>query len=65
MDYLEEQRGELEALESIYENELSVLSSEPPISFTIPVRSERFNEEGGEEQLWILLKFTYTPRYDL
>lgn len=38
-DYGEEQRNELEALESIYPDSFTVLSENPP-SFTITVTSE-------------------------
>ena len=38
-DYAEEQRNELEALESIYEDSFTVIS-EQPTSFTITVTSD-------------------------
>lgn len=63
MDYEEEQQGELEALESIYEGEVTVLSAEKPRAFTIPVRSEKLNEEEDEDGLYVLLRFTHTDRY--
>ncbi|XP_012505584.1 PREDICTED: RWD domain-containing protein 1 [Propithecus coquereli] len=46
-DYGEEQRNELEALESIYPDSFTVLSENPP-SFTITVTSEAGeNDETG------------------
>ncbi len=101
MDYEEEQKGELEVLESIYEGELTgkrrkkkfyrqkcqcttiykhgiltvscecplppflapaVISAESPRSFTIPVRSEKLNEEEEEDGLYVMLKFTHTEK---
>ncbi|XP_068135565.1 RWD domain-containing protein 1 [Hyperolius riggenbachi] len=58
-DYADEQRNELEALESIYADSFTVLSSTPP-SFSITVSSE-----GGEEEenVELTLKFTYVASY--
>ncbi|XP_028579067.1 RWD domain-containing protein 1 [Podarcis muralis] len=58
-DYAEEQRNELEALESIYPDSFTVLS-EKPISFTITVTSEAGE---NDETVQATLKFTYAERY--
>jgi len=61
MDYAEEQRSELEALEAIYPIEFKLIK-EDPITFTIRVQSETY-EEGGEDGLLCTLKFSFTPQY--
>ncbi|KAK5862801.1 hypothetical protein PBY51_018161 [Eleginops maclovinus] len=58
-DYAEEQRNELEAIESIYPDSFTVLSEEP-ISFTINVTSDA-GENG--ETTEATLKFTYVEKY--
>ncbi|XP_034029639.1 RWD domain-containing protein 1 [Thalassophryne amazonica] len=58
-DYAEEQRNELEAIESIYPDSFTVLS-ENPVSFTVTVTSE--TGESGET-VEATLKFTYVERY--
>ncbi|XP_047455736.1 RWD domain-containing protein 1 [Mugil cephalus] len=58
-DYAEEQRNELEAIESIYPDSFTVLS-EDPISFTITVTSDA-GENG--ETVETTLKFTYVEKY--
>lgn len=58
-DYAEEQRNELEAIESIYPDSFTVLS-ENPTSFTITVTSDA-GENG--ETVETLLKFTYVEKY--
>lgn len=58
-DYGEEQRNELEALESIYADSFTVLSASPA-SFSITVSSEAEEEE---ENVVLSLKFTYVGRY--
>ncbi|CAG7701712.1 unnamed protein product [Allacma fusca] len=59
MDYAEEQQSEIEALESIYPNEFTLISSEPFV-VTITVKSEGFDNDQG---LNCLLKFTLPPNY--
>ncbi|EHB13799.1 RWD domain-containing protein 1 [Heterocephalus glaber] len=54
-DYSEEQRNELEALESIYPDSFTVSSENPP-SFTITVTSEAGE---NDETVQTTLKFTY------
>lgn len=58
-DYGEEQRNELEAIESIYPDSFTVLS-EDPISFTITVTSDSGE---NEETVEVTLKFTYVEKY--
>ncbi|XP_071997834.1 RWD domain-containing protein 1 [Engystomops pustulosus] len=58
-DYAEEQRNELEALESIYADSFTVFSTSPQ-SFSITVSSEAGEEE---ENVQVSLKFTYVESY--
>ena len=58
-DYGEEQRNELEALESIYPDSFTVLSENPP-SFNITVTSEAGE---NDETVQTILKFTYSEKY--
>lgn len=61
-DYKEEQTNEIEALESIYPDEFTVLSEEPFHTFRIIVSSEETDdEENGPLQ--VTLQFTYTSTY--
>lgn len=61
MDHREEQVNEVEALDSIYCGELEILTTEPLYSFTIPIKSEDYEE--GATGLSFLLTFEYTPTY--
>ncbi|XP_072525561.1 RWD domain-containing protein 1 isoform X2 [Salminus brasiliensis] len=58
-DYGEEQRNELEAIESIYPDSFTVLSEEPT-SFTITVTSDAGE---NDETVQVTLKFTYVEKY--
>ncbi|KAL4657463.1 RWD domain-containing protein 1 isoform X2 [Arapaima gigas] len=58
-DYGEEQRNELEAIESIYPDSFKVLS-EHPTTFTITVTSDAGEDDDMVE---ITLKFTYVEKY--
>lgn len=58
-DYAEEQRNELEAIESIYPDSFTVLSEEPT-SFTITVTSDTGEDD---EMVEVTLKFTYVDKY--
>ncbi|XP_029360600.1 RWD domain-containing protein 1 [Echeneis naucrates] len=58
-DYAEEQKNELEAIESIYPDSFTVLSDEPT-SFTITVTSDA-GEHG--ETVEATLRFTYVDKY--
>lgn len=62
MNHQEEQNNEFEALESIYSEELEVLSRTAPIKFQIPVKSEEYDGEAGTGYA-CTLKFTYTEKY--
>jgi hypothetical protein len=78
-DYGAEQRDELEAIESIYSEEINIISTSPDKirfldtgsrvgnslpRFTIPVKTDDYDEEeGGDEGLWVLLKFTFPDEY--
>jgi len=56
-----DQNSELEALESIYYNELEVLEREPRIKFTIKIQTEDYNEM--QDGLICDLLFTFTTKY--
>uniref|UniRef100_A0A8B9B7X5 RWD domain-containing protein 1 n=1 Tax=Anser brachyrhynchus TaxID=132585 RepID=A0A8B9B7X5_9AVES len=58
-DYSEEQRNEVEALQSIYPDSFTVLS-EKPTTFTITVTSEAGE---NDETVQTTLKFTYREKY--
>ncbi|KAF4076918.1 hypothetical protein AMELA_G00220550 [Ameiurus melas] len=58
-DYGEEQRNELEAIQSIYPDSFTVLCEEP-ISFTITVCSDAGE---SDETVQVTLKFTYVENY--
>ncbi|XP_008322085.1 RWD domain-containing protein 1 [Cynoglossus semilaevis] len=58
-DYAEEQRNELEAIESIYPDSYTVLSDDPT-SFTITVTSDAGE---NDETVEATLKFTYVEKY--
>ena len=60
-DYKQEQRDEIEAIESIYSEEISVISDNPH-RFTIPVKTEGYDEEEGDGWM-VLLKFTFPETY--
>ena len=60
-DYKQEQRDEIEAIESIYSEEISVISDNPH-RFTIPVKTEGYDEEEGDGWM-VLLKFTFPDTY--
>lgn len=62
MDYFEEQKGEIEALESIYYGDLEILSVEPYYKFSIPIKTEDYDPD-TENGLTCKLIFTYTAKY--
>eukprot|EP00090_Calanus_glacialis_P038448 TRINITY_DN67096_c0_g1_i1.p1 TRINITY_DN67096_c0_g1~~TRINITY_DN67096_c0_g1_i1.p1 ORF type:complete len:247 (+),score=106.38 TRINITY_DN67096_c0_g1_i1:34-774(+) len=61
-DYRQEQKDELEAIESIYSEEIDILNDNPT-RFTIPVKTDEFDDEQTDEGMWVLLKFTYPDTY--
>ncbi|RZC36011.1 RWD domain-containing protein 1 [Asbolus verrucosus] len=63
MDYAEEQKGEIEALDSIYYGDLTILTTEPLYKFSIPIKSEEYDPEVENTGLACDLIFTYTPKY--
>ncbi|XP_063906894.1 RWD domain-containing protein 1 [Zophobas morio] len=63
MDYVEEQKGEIEALESIYYGDLQILATEPLHKFSVPIKSEEYDPEIENTGLSCDLVFTYTPKY--
>jgi len=60
-EFAEEQKDEIEALESIYSEEIDILG-ESPHRFTIPIKTEDYDEDEGIGR-FVLLKFTFTPTY--
>jgi len=60
-EFADEQRDEIEALESIYSEEINFLGDSPHC-FTIPVKTEDYDEDEGEGRL-VLFKFTFTEKY--
>ncbi|KAI1307996.1 RWD domain-containing protein 1 [Halotydeus destructor] len=61
LNHSEEQENELEALEAIYPNELTVLSRPPEGKFQIRFECEVTEDE--EEEYYVSLQFEYTKRY--
>ncbi|KAI5637420.1 RWD domain-containing protein [Phthorimaea operculella] len=60
MDYEYEQASEVEALDSIYYGDMQILEKEPFHKFSIPIKSEGFDDGDG---LACQLVFTYTAKY--
>ena len=61
-DYKQEQRDELEAIESIYSEEISIMCDDP-IKFTIPVKTAEYDDEESDEGMMTLLKFSFPDTY--
>jgi hypothetical protein len=61
MDYDEEQKNEIEALESIYSNELQILSTDPRPCFQLEVQSQCTNDNC--ENVSCVIQFTYLNKY--
>ncbi|KAJ2951883.1 hypothetical protein O0L34_g4133 [Tuta absoluta] len=60
MDYEYEQASEVEALDSIYYGDMQIIEKEPFHKFSIPIKSEGFDDGDG---LACQLVFTYTTKY--
>ena len=60
-DYQEEQANEIEALESIYPEEFTLLETTPTHSFQLPLHAEADGQ--AEDEVSCTLKFTYTKTY--
>lgn len=64
MDYSEEQKGEIEALESIYYGDFTIISVEPYHKFSIPIKTEEYEPDTDTDSgLSCDLVITYTPKY--
>jgi len=61
-DYEEEQKNEVEALESIYPTEFEILMKEPCYQFSIALKSDNY-EESTDDGACCTLIFTYVPTY--
>lgn len=68
-DYEEDQRNEIEALESIYPDEIEILESSPAHVFTVKVASQdpednyQQNVMGTPDKVGCMVQFTFTPTY--
>lgn len=62
MDYNEEQKSEIEALESIYYGDFNIISTEPYYKFSIPIKTEEYDTD-PDNSLSCDLIVTYTPKY--
>lgn len=61
MDYNEEQKSEIEALESIYYGDFNIITTEPFHKFSIPIKTEEYDSD--PESLSCDLLVTYTAKY--
>ncbi|ENN71583.1 RWD domain-containing protein 1 [Dendroctonus ponderosae] len=61
MDYVEEQKSEIEALESIYYGDFEIITAKP-YKFSIPIKTEDYDPESNTGLLCDLV-VTYTPKY--
>uniref|UniRef100_T1JCC5 RWD domain-containing protein n=1 Tax=Strigamia maritima TaxID=126957 RepID=T1JCC5_STRMM len=63
-DYAEEQRNEIEALESIYPTEFEITEVEPFYKFTIFIKTDEYDEDSDEVTgAACKLEFTYVENY--
>lgn len=62
MDYRAEQLDEIEAIESIYSEEVDIIGDSPH-RFTIPAKTEDYDDEEKEGGMQILMKFTFPNKY--
>ena len=61
-DYKQEQKDEIEAIESIYSEEIDILGDSPH-RFTIPVKTAEYDDEDSDEGMMTLLMFTFPDTY--
>ena len=61
-DYKQEQKDEIEAIESIYSEEIDILSDSPH-RFTIPIKTAEYDDEDSDEGMMTLLMFTFPDTY--
>lgn len=65
-DYQEEQKNEIEALESIYPEELEIIQTSPHV-FTVKVASQPSedyrHEDTEDDRVSCVVQFSYTPKY--
>lgn len=61
INYIEEQTNELQALESMYPNELEILSTQPPITFNIRLTTDDYMD--NEIRLTVELQFVLPAKY--
>jgi len=60
----EEQNGEIEAIESIYPEEITIHETEPHHVFSITLRSQEVPDESRDnDAVYCNLDFTFTPTY--
>jgi len=63
MDYKEEQEGEFEALESIFSEELTVLSTEPRHRFNVSIQEDKETKDEATISVSCAIQFTFTETY--
>ena len=61
-DYKQEQKDEIEAIESIYSEEIDILGDSPH-RFTIPIKTAEYDDEESDEGMMTLLMFTFPDTY--
>ncbi|KAH9514268.1 RWD domain-containing protein 1 [Bulinus truncatus] len=61
-DYKEEQRNEIEALQSIYPEEIEIIEEEPYHTFKLQVGSQD-PDKFPDHAMSAVIQFTYTPKY--
>ena len=61
-DYKQEQKDEIEAIESIYSEEIDILGDSPH-RFTIPIKTAEYDDEDSDEGMMTLLMFTFPDTY--
>lgn len=61
MDYEEEHRNEIEALESIYPDEMTIVEREPYHAFELALNAQSTRDDSVTASCTV--KFTYTPKY--